>query len=221
MKITLLSLPLFFCSKYYNCSHQILWSKWDRHKKMWFRIWTYSNSSFPHFLLERSTPSHLENRLHACSQKVTFNSGLNHFYHFSATLLHRSSTRKFWLNTQWLTAALLIFVSHKCNMSIELHSESQIAALDIFKAFNILWPADFLNKLPSNFIFSKLCTSFNWFLSNRRIYGLTILFNSINPGISQRPFLYKSNYVSCYAYKGTCHCNFQFPNHESYSVQHL
>lgn len=126
------------------------------------------------------------------------------------------------------TADLLSFVSHSWDKSIEFYGESQIVALDISKAFDQVWHAALLNKLPSYGLPLKLCTWTTSFLSNRSISvvvdGHCSKLHQINAGVPQgsvlAPTLFllyindllssTSNPIHSYADDSTLHSNIQY-----------
>ena len=97
--------------------------------------------------------------------------------------------RQYGFRQQRSTADLLTLVTHSWYKSLELHGESQIVSLDISKAFDKVWHAALLNKLPSYGLPVKLCTWIGSFLSGRRISvvvdGHSSDLYSINAGVPQ------------------------------------
>ena len=87
------------------------------------------------------------------------------------------------------TADILSYVTHLWNQFLELHGETQIIALDINKAFDQVWYAALLNKLPKYGLSPQLCSLIRSFLSNRSITVVVNRYSShrhkINAGVLQ------------------------------------
>ena len=137
--------------------------------------------------------------------------------------------RQYGFRQQRSTADLLAFVGHHWNRSLEFHGESQVVALDISKAFDQVWHAALLNKLPSYGLSPKLCAWIGGFLFNRRISvvvdGQSSNFHPINGGVPQGSVLTPTlfilyindllsaitNPIHSYADDSTLHSNIQSP----------
>ena len=131
--------------------------------------------------------------------------------------------RQYGFRQQRSTADLLAFVGHHWNRSLEFHGESQIVALDISKAFDQVWHAALLNKLPSYGLSPKLCVWIGGFLSNRRISvvvdGHSSNFHPINSVLAPTLFLLyiddllsaTTNPIHSYADDSTLHSIIQSP----------
>lgn len=135
--------------------------------------------------------------------------------------------RQYGFRNRRSTADLLSFVTHTWNKSLEFHGECQIVALDISKAFDQVWHAALLNKLPSYGLPPKFCSWVSSFLTNRSISvvvdGQSSDLHCINAGVPQGSvlaptlfLLHINDLLSCtanpihsYADDSTLHSNFQ------------
>jgi len=127
------------------------------------------------------------------------------------------------------TADLLSLVTNNWEKSLEFFGESQVVALDISKAFDQVWHAALLNKIPSYGLPPKLCGWINSFLSNRFISvvidGHASNFHPINAGVPQGSILAPTlfllhindllsstvNPIHSYADDSTLHSSVRFP----------
>nr|CAH7737232.1 unnamed protein product [Callosobruchus chinensis] len=82
-----------------------------------------------------------------------------------------------------------VIVFDNWNKLIHSFGEAHVVALDISKAFDQLWHASLLNKLPSYGLPVKLCDCLADFLSGRKITvvvdGFSSSFHNINAGVPQ------------------------------------
>ncbi|XP_047997328.1 uncharacterized protein LOC125234949 [Leguminivora glycinivorella] len=67
------------------------------------------------------------------------------------------------------TGDLLAYVTHRCGEAIERNGEALAVSLDISKAFDRVWHASLLSKLPAYGIPADLCSWLSDFLSERSI----------------------------------------------------
>nr|CAH7759086.1 unnamed protein product [Callosobruchus chinensis] len=97
--------------------------------------------------------------------------------------------RQYGFRHQRSTGDLLAYVTHVWNKLIHSFGEAHVVALNISKAFDQLWHAFLLNKLPSYGLPVKLCDSLADFLSDRKITvvvdGFSSSFHNINVGVPQ------------------------------------
>nr|CAH7747546.1 unnamed protein product [Callosobruchus chinensis] len=104
-------------------------------------------------------------------------------------LLQLINDRQYGFRHQRSTGDLLAYVTHVWNKLIHSFGEAHVVALDISKAFDQLWHASLLNKLPSYSLPVKLCDWLADFLSGRKItvvvYGFSSSFHKINAGVPQ------------------------------------
>lgn len=82
---------------------------------------------------------------------------------------HLINDRQYGFRSRRSTGDLLTYVTHLWSRAVEQYGESLAVALDISKAFDRVWHAGLLNKLPSFGFPTKLCDWFKSFLSNRSI----------------------------------------------------
>nr|CAH7717054.1 unnamed protein product [Callosobruchus chinensis] len=99
------------------------------------------------------------------------------------------NNRQYGFRHQRSTGDLLAYVTHVWNKLIHSFGEAHVVALDISKAFDQLWHASLLNKLPSYGLPVKLCDWLADFLSGRKITvvvdGFSSSFHNINAGVPQ------------------------------------
>nr|CAH7723713.1 unnamed protein product [Callosobruchus chinensis] len=97
--------------------------------------------------------------------------------------------RQYGFRHQRSTGDLLAYVTHVWNKLIHSFGEAHVVTLDISKAFDQLWHASLLNKLPSYGLPVKLCDWLADFLSGRKITvvvdGFSSSFHNINAGVPQ------------------------------------
>nr|CAH7732737.1 unnamed protein product [Callosobruchus chinensis] len=97
--------------------------------------------------------------------------------------------RQYGFRHQRSTGDLLAYVTHVWNKLIHSFGEAHVVALDISKAFDQLWHASLLNKLPSYGLPVKLCDWLADFFSGRKITvvvdGFSSSFHNINAGVPQ------------------------------------
>nr|CAH7767055.1 unnamed protein product [Callosobruchus chinensis] len=102
---------------------------------------------------------------------------------------HLINDRQYGFRHQRSTGDLLAYVTHVWNKLIHSFGEAHVVALDISKAFDQLWHASLLNKLPSYGLPVKLCGWLADFLSRCRITvvvdGFSSSFHNINAGVPQ------------------------------------
>lgn len=126
------------------------------------------------------------------------------------------------------TADLLSYVTQIWNSALQSYGETSIVALDIAKAFDRVWHAALLNKLPSYGFPTKLCQWISDFLSGRTIQvvvdGHASGLHKINAGVPQgsalAPTLFlihindllsaTSNPIHCFADDSTLHSSIAF-----------
>nr|CAH7748768.1 unnamed protein product [Callosobruchus chinensis] len=101
--------------------------------------------------------------------------------------------RQYGFRHQRSTGDLLAYVTHVWNKLIHSFGEAHVVALDISKAFDQLWHASLLNKLPSYGLPVKLCDWLAEFLSGHKITvvvdGFSSSFHNINAGVPQESVL--------------------------------
>nr|CAH7767106.1 unnamed protein product [Callosobruchus chinensis] len=79
------------------------------------------------------------------------------------------------------TGDLLAYDTHVWSKPIHSFGEAHVVALDISKAFDQLWHASLLNKLPSYGFPVKLCDWLADFLSDRKITAATLYKAQLRP----------------------------------------
>jgi hypothetical protein len=82
---------------------------------------------------------------------------------------HLINDRQYGFRSHRSTGDLLTYVTDLWSRTVEHNGETLAVALDISKAFDRVWHAGLLNKLPSFGFPTKLCSWFSSFLSNRSI----------------------------------------------------
>ena len=128
------------------------------------------------------------------------------------------------------TGDLLTFVTHLWSSAIEAFGETRVVALDISKAFDRVWHAGLLNKLPSYGFTPNLCSWINNYLSGRslrvRVDGCLSSERKFNSGVPQGCVLSPTLFIifindllsitksrlHAYADDSTLHCSSIFRN---------
>ncbi|CAH1955819.1 unnamed protein product [Acanthoscelides obtectus] len=98
------------------------------------------------------------------------------------------SDRQYGFRHQRSTGDLLAYVTQLWSKLIQSHGEAHVVALDITKAFDQLWHAALLSKLPSSGLPEKLCRWVADFLSGRKISvvidGFSSSSHNVNAGFN-------------------------------------
>ncbi|CAH2019809.1 unnamed protein product [Acanthoscelides obtectus] len=99
------------------------------------------------------------------------------------------SDRQYGFRHQRSTGDLLAYVTPLWSKLIQSHGEAHVVALDITKAFDQLWHAALLSKLPSYGLPEKLCRWVADFISGRKISvvidGFSSSSHNVNAGVPQ------------------------------------
>ncbi|CAH1975825.1 unnamed protein product [Acanthoscelides obtectus] len=99
------------------------------------------------------------------------------------------SDRQYGFRHQRSTGDLLAYVTQLWSKLIQSHGEAHVVALDITKAFDQLWHAALLSKLPSYGLPEKLCRWVADFISGRKISvvidGFSSSSHNVNAGVPQ------------------------------------